>query len=448
MSSDRRHVAAALAVLALSCMERQGTKPPTFPGGGLLARATPLPDPRLLSALEGVYDTTSRFGKLVVVHASVQGSSPAALRGAVSILGRDHIGFAILEPGCLASGGSTQLVLEGYWRYLEDAEPDAGSTGLVRLFVQPDAVAAALCAGNPAPAGAVASLSGAAGGGNTEPTDPLQVTFVQPRKSRLVNGQKAFFVGAHRGGCLSAYNCGQSENVPEEFVFASRLGADFVEFDVQLTADGVPVLFHDPSLSPGLVQGPHCTGKVADHTYAQLLADCRLRYGETIPRLEDHLQYGLTTTDLVVWLDMKTAAAVVPASQVLGRLAARLPDARVMERVVMGLPAEDVRDAYVAAQSGQLAPGQRCLVEQLESDLTSIPCQAWVPRYTRGPMADAVQRVQAQGKFAGYWTISDETVMDAFLTEGKPNGILTNFVGLLNQRWEAVGVLPAGAVSP
>jgi hypothetical protein len=63
-------------------------------------------------------------------------------------------------------------------------------------------------------------------------------------------------------------------------------------------------------------------------------------------------------------------------------------------------------------------------------------------------MADAIQRVQAQGKFAGYWTINDATVMDAFLTNGKPNGILTNFPSLLNQRWEAVGVLPAAAGAP
>ena len=37
---------------------------------------------------------------------------------------------------------------------------------------------------------------------------------------------------------------------------------------------------------------------------------------------------------------------------------------------------------------------------------------------------------------------------DAFLTNAKPNGILTNFPGLLNQRFEVVGVLPAYAGAP
>ena len=118
-----------------------------------------------------------------------------------------------------------------------------------------------------------------------------------------------------------------------------------------------------------------------------------------------------------------------------------------MDRVIMGLPASDVIEAYQAAQQAtdpaqQLAPGQLCLVEQDAALLDSIPCDAWSPRYTRGPMASTVQQVQAQGKFAGYWTINDPTTIDAFLTASAPNGILTNYLGLLNHRWEAVGILP------
>src|SRR5262249_24582943 len=115
MNSKRTLAAVAFAALAVSCVERQGPKPPTFPSGGLLARSTPLQQPQMLSALEGIYDTTNRFGTFAVVHASMQGSSAATMRPALAILGRNHFAFAILEPGCFTDSSSgtptVQLVL-------------------------------------------------------------------------------------------------------------------------------------------------------------------------------------------------------------------------------------------------------------------------------------------------------------------------------------------------
>jgi len=449
MNSNRTLTAVAFAALAMSCVERQGPKPPTFPSGGLLARSTPLPQPQMLGALEGIYDTTNRFGTFAVVHVSMQGSSATTMKPALAILGRDRLAFAILEPGCFtdtSSGTPTvQLVLEGYWRYLESAEPDSSSTGLIRLFVQPGSVATNLCAGQALPPGTTAALAGATGQGNAEPTAPLQVNYVQQRKGRV----GSFFVGAHHGGCVTSDNCGISENTPETFLLASQLGADYLEVDVHLTADGIPVCFHTTDLSATLVQGPYCFGAIAGYTYAQLVANCRLKNGEIIPRLEDALAFGLTNTNLIVWLDMKTADGVLPTTQLLGMLATRLPTANVMNRVIMGLPASDVLNTYVSAQQGgQLAPGQRCLVEQRAEDVTAIPCIAWSPRYTRGPLADDVLNLQSQGKFVGYWTLNDPDVVDAFLLDGKPNGVLTNYLGLVNQRWEAIGILPAYGAPP
>ena len=48
---------------------------------------------------------------------------------------------------------------------------------------------------------------------------------------------------AHRGD--SAH---RPENTLASFASALELGADFVEFDVQLTADGHVVVMHDPTL--------------------------------------------------------------------------------------------------------------------------------------------------------------------------------------------------------
>ena len=106
------------------------------------------------------------------------------------------------------------------------------------------------------------------------------MTWVKARKSKLnAEGKQTFFVGVHHGGCQSVDNCGISENTPETSILATQLDGDYLEIDIHLTKDQVPVFFH-LGLSPPVVQGIYCTGKVEDYTYAQLLANCRLRNGD------------------------------------------------------------------------------------------------------------------------------------------------------------------------
>ncbi|MBK8131080.1 MAG: glycerophosphodiester phosphodiesterase [bacterium] len=61
----------------------------------------------------------------------------------------------------------------------------------------------------------------------------------------------------HRGSPMHA-----CENTIESFHLALREGADGVELDVQITADGVPVVFHDDAFSTG--------EKLGELTYADL----------------------------------------------------------------------------------------------------------------------------------------------------------------------------------
>jgi hypothetical protein len=117
--------------------------------------------------------------------------------------------------------------------------------------------------------------------------------------------------------------------------------------------------------------------------------------------------------------------------------------APVWERGIIALPSADFVTTYQQAlAAGQLAPNQHCLVEEDPAALVSIPCVAWKPRYTLGPMTDQTVPLQQQGFFTGYWTINDPATMDGFLTTAVPNGILTNRVGVLNQRFEMVGITP------
>jgi glycerophosphoryl diester phosphodiesterase len=64
------------------------------------------------------------------------------------------------------------------------------------------------------------------------------------RESGLSLADERPIVVAHRGASVE-----QPENTLEAFEAAIDAGADAIEFDVRLTADGVPVLMHDPDVS-------------------------------------------------------------------------------------------------------------------------------------------------------------------------------------------------------
>jgi glycerophosphoryl diester phosphodiesterase len=86
-------------------------------------------------------------------------------------------------------------------------------------------------------------------------------------------------VVAHRGAPLAA-----DENTIEAFRHARDLGADGIEFDVQMTADGHNVVMHDGTLD----RTTTCVGLVGAYTLAELSA-CHLDNGEPIRTLDEVL---------------------------------------------------------------------------------------------------------------------------------------------------------------
>src|SRR5690242_12210421 len=68
-------------------------------------------------------------------------------------------------------------------------------------------------------------------------------------------------VFAHRGGSALA-----PENTLAAFDLGLRVGADGLELDVHLSADGLPVVVHDPTLE----RTTNATGRVAERTAAEL----------------------------------------------------------------------------------------------------------------------------------------------------------------------------------
>ena len=111
-------------------------------------------------------------------------------------------------------------------------------------------------------------------------------------------------VYAHRGLALEA-----AENSLEAFRAAVEAGADWIETDVNTTADGVVLVLHDPSLDR--VAG--VPGRVS-HLSAAQMAEVRLPDGQRIPTLAEALEAFPTARFNI---DLKDEGAVEAVPRVL-----------------------------------------------------------------------------------------------------------------------------------
>jgi glycerophosphoryl diester phosphodiesterase len=114
---------------------------------------------------------------------------------------------------------------------------------------------------------------------------------------------------AHRGGAAHA-----PENSWRAFEHAVGLGYGYLETDVQATADGVLIAFHDRTLDRVTGQ----PGRVCRLTLKEI-AGARIGGTEPIPVLEDVLG---AWPDVRFNIDVKDAPAVAPLARVLRRTSA------------------------------------------------------------------------------------------------------------------------------
>lgn len=414
--------ASALTVASLACEPRETVVHPSFGASSQLLGAAPLAA-GVLKKLEGMYgvaEGVQRFGRTVAARAT---------KTTLSFFTNAHDNYAILQAGCVEGG--TKLLLEGYWRYAS-----ASDTGLIRMVVGPPDAAAALCSGS-MPSSAL-RFDGATGTENGPLSNKASFTFQRP----LIETTGKFWVSAHHGACQTVDDCGASENSVPSILMVESFGATDVEIDVRLTADGVPILFHDDTFNPRLSSGVYCHGPVARFTLADVRAFCRLKFGEAVPTLEEALQAALDQTTLAaVWLDIKVPEAVAPSIRVASQYQNLARQQGSKLAIILGLGEDDVLAAYRALQPPP-APGTLCLVELSPGDVRSAGCQFWGPRWTRGPMVADVRALQAENRYVMYWTIDDPVFIDLYLRQSKPNGILTDRPGLVFHRFQTLGTLP------
>src|SRR5699024_2585332 len=118
---------------------------------------------------------------------------------------------------------------------------------------------------------------------------------------------------------------GAPDHVPENTLASFRRaladGAQLLECDVRLSADGHVVLMHDETIDrTAEASSPLRSGAVAELTRAQL-DRVELPSGEHVPSLEELLE--LTTVP--VFIEVKAAAAADAVAAMLRRLPASAP---------------------------------------------------------------------------------------------------------------------------
>jgi glycerophosphoryl diester phosphodiesterase len=247
---------------------------------------------------------------------------------------------------------------------------------------------------------------------------------------------------AHRGGAAHA-----PENSWQAFEHALGLGYWYLETDLQATADGVLIAFHDRTLDRMTDRG----GRIARLPY-RTVAEARIAGTESIPRLDDLLA---AWPDVRFNIDLKDAPVIEPLADVLRRTgswdrvcvtsfsAARLRTARrVLDRPVCMAASpfgiSMVRFGGPRGPRGESGPAQRrpaqaprrlakaprgahlALAERMAR--AGVRC-AQVPATVATPAF--VGRAHALGLQVHAWTVNSPAVMGRLLDLGV-DGIMTD----------------------
>lgn len=243
-----------------------------------------------------------------------------------------------------------------------------------------------------------------------------------------------FICFAHRGGAAE-----QLENSPSAFVAAVKLGYRYLEIDVQATADGVLLVFHDDTLD----RTTDASGLISALPYVTV-QQARIGGIDPILTLEEAL---LEFPDLHFNVDIKTEAALAPTLALMRKLQCfdRINLASFSDNRLRAVRRELGGDVCTSAgPQGTLAlklaswglPMLRSRVQ-----CAQVPISEYGITIVTRPF---VQHCNAHGIAVHVWTIDDESEMRRLIRLGV-NGLISDYPTLLKKVAIEEGVW-AGAV--
>ncbi|MCX6284171.1 MAG: glycerophosphodiester phosphodiesterase [Bacteroidetes bacterium] len=394
-----------LALLMAGCNKSKEVTVPSVGPNSILNETYPLSNPSRMM-MDGIYTVNSGndlFGDQVVIKWSRLKMTIMCSNGR----------YFVLEAGQLDS----VVILQGYWRYCYN-----DNTGAVAAYIGREEGGADIVNASGRSQGII--IRGGYGLSGNVGNEPLQFTYLRPISPAVLN--KHFSILAHRSGGRTSDHLPVSENSIAMINFTEGLGSTGIEIDVQLTADGIPVLYHDADLNIRLTQKGPLSGPIKDFTYAQLFYLVRLIHGERLPTLREALLFTVDSTLLTdVYLDMKekvpTMSAVIPIQK---EMLQRARDKGRELNIYIGLPSADAITDFMNQPGYKDIPS---LCELTTDDVQTVNSHVWAPRWTEGTQNDLVALMHSQGRIAWTWTLDDVDWIQQYISDGHFDGILTNY---------------------
>lgn len=177
--------------------------------------------------------------------------------------------------------------------------------------------------------------------------------------------------------------------------------ADGVEFDVRVSADGVPVVFHDETVDRLTAN----TGPVAAHTAAELSGMALAGTDETIPRLPtvlDRLSGPINP-------ELKVAAGLDRTFALLSGYGDRVLVSSFRTDVLAAVPAALDRAVLVAPRDGDVPPEVVTSLPAATDAASRLGAEAVHPHVSLCTAA-SVADLQSAGLAVNAWTVRSREV--------------------------------------
>ena len=224
---------------------------------------------------------------------------------------------------------------------------------------------------------------------------------------------------AHRGGADESF-----ENTLESFDYSRNLGCKFIETDVQVSADGIPYIFHDDDLKRIL----NISSRF-DSLSSQEIDKLKIFDQYRIPKLEEALN---EFPDISFQIDFKTDEVVAPALDVIKKT-------KSFERIcVASFNSERLKRVRSTYPDLCISMGPNEVIKTLissfglyndsiDGDCLQIPIRYYGVRVVTKRF---VKYLKSKGLKIMVWTINDVKTFE-YLIELKVDGIITDKPKLL-----------------
>jgi glycerophosphoryl diester phosphodiesterase len=258
-----------------------------------------------------------------------------------------------------------------------------------------------------------------------------QTTYFSGEKPRVLAHRGLTFVGAKKlvGDAAKA---SVDENSIQAFITAQDAGAQLIESDLQVTKDGVAVLFHDDDLER--VAG--VKRKIRDLSLADL-QKISLEFGARIPTLREAL---IALPAASFNLDFKVTGVIDPAVRIIEELGAhdrilvagfsdgrRRAALRKLGRpVVTSAGSITVIRLWLAAKLGNVKA-----IGRLAADINALQIPTHSGKINLSSPA-FIAAMHAAGLELHYWTINDPSQMLELLRLGA-DGLVTDRADLATE---------------